>query len=40
VEGVGVQPDVVTPLTRTDLLAGRDAALEAARAWLAGDPRP
>ena len=40
VEGVGVQPDEVTPLTRTDLLAGRDAALEAARAWLAADPRP
>jgi carboxyl-terminal processing protease len=40
VEGVGVQPDEVTPLTRSDLLAGRDAALEAARAWLAGDPRP
>lgn len=35
VEGVGVQPDEVTPLTRADLLAGRDAALEAARAWLA-----
>ena len=35
VEGTGVQPDVVTPLTRADLSAGRDAALEAARAWLA-----
>jgi carboxyl-terminal processing protease len=35
VEGDGVRPDEVTPLTRADLLAGRDAALEAARAWLA-----
>ena len=34
VEGKGVQPDEVTPLTRADLVAGRDAALEAARAWL------
>jgi carboxyl-terminal processing protease len=40
VEGVGVQPDQVTPLARTDLLAGRDAALEAARLWLAGAGRP
>jgi C-terminal processing protease CtpA/Prc len=34
IEGTGVMPDEVTPLTRADLLAGRDAALEAARAWL------
>ncbi len=39
VEGPGVQPDERTPLTRADLLAGRDAALEAARAWLARHPR-
>ncbi len=39
VEGPGVQPDEPTPLTRADLLAGRDAALEAARAWLARQPR-
>lgn len=35
VEGIGVVPDEATPLTRRDLVAGRDAALEAARAWLA-----
>ncbi len=35
VEGDGVTPDELTPLTTRDLLAGRDAALEAARAWLA-----
>lgn len=35
VEGVGVQPDTRTPLVRSELAAGRDAALEAARAWLA-----
>lgn len=35
VEGRGVQPDVVTPLVRADLRAGRDAALEAALKWLA-----
>lgn len=35
VEGTGVIPDVHTPLTRADLATGRDAALEAARAWLA-----
>ena len=35
VEGRGVVPDVVTPLSRRDLLNGRDAALDAARAWLA-----
>ena len=34
VEGVGVQPDEVTPLTRADLIAGKDAALEAARRWI------
>lgn len=35
VEGPGVQPDEVVPRTRADLLAGRDAPLEAARLWLA-----
>lgn len=35
VEGRGVQPDEMTPLRRADLRAGRDAALEAARVWLA-----
>lgn len=40
VEGTGVQPDEVTPLTRADLRAGRDAALEAARAWIARVAKP
>lgn len=35
VEGIGVVPDVVTPLRRADLAAGRDAPLHAARRWLA-----
>lgn len=35
IEGIGVQPDTPTPLTRRGLAAGRDVALEAARAWLA-----
>lgn len=38
-EGRGVIPDVVTPLTRADLLAGRDPALDAALRWLAARPR-
>jgi carboxyl-terminal processing protease len=33
VEGRGVVPDEPVPLRRADLLAGRDAALEAAVAW-------
>jgi carboxyl-terminal processing protease len=33
-EGRGVIPDDVIPLTREDLLAGRDAVLEAALAWI------
>jgi len=37
VEGRGVVPDTVVPLTRRDLLAGRDAQLEAALAWIAGN---
>ena len=34
VEGRPVVPDVATPLRRSDLRAGRDAALEAALAWI------
>jgi carboxyl-terminal processing protease len=34
VEGRGVIPDVAVPLTRADLLAGRDAPLEAAIRWI------
>ena len=33
-EGRGVIPDVEAPLKRQDLLAGRDAALDAALAWI------
>ena len=33
-EGRGVIPDQAVPLKRDDLLAGRDAALEAALAWI------
>jgi carboxyl-terminal processing protease len=35
----GVAPDEPTPLTRRDLLAGRDAQLEAALTWIARQPR-
>lgn len=38
VEGVGVRPDQATPLRVKDLRAGRDAALDAARAWIASRP--
>jgi carboxyl-terminal processing protease len=34
VEGVGVRPDVVLPVRRDDLLAGRDAPLDAALRWI------
>jgi carboxyl-terminal processing protease len=34
IEGAGVTPDVPVPLTRADLLAGRDAPLEAALRWI------
>jgi hypothetical protein len=34
VEGVGIVPDKATPLRRRDLVNGRDAAMDAARAWL------
>ena len=33
-EGLGVTPDVETPLTRQALLAGKDPALDAAIAWI------
>lgn len=33
-EGRGVVPDEAVPITREDLLAGRDATLEAALAWV------
>lgn len=33
-EGVGVTPDVETPVTREALLAGKDPALDAAVAWI------
>jgi carboxyl-terminal processing protease len=33
-EGIGVMPDVVTPLTREALLEGKDPALDAAIAWV------
>ena len=35
-EGRGVVPDQPVPLTRADLLAGRDPALDAALAWIDG----
>ena len=38
-EGRGVVPDEATPLSREDLLAGRDRALEAALAWIDGADR-
>jgi carboxyl-terminal processing protease len=33
-EGLGVTPDVETPLSREALLAGKDPALDAAIAWI------
>ena len=38
IEGSGVAPDQVVPLTRAGLLAGRDAVLDAALQWIAGRP--
>lgn len=35
IEGRGAVPDVLVPLRRAELLAGRDAALEAAVRWIA-----
>jgi carboxyl-terminal processing protease len=37
VEARPIVPDVETPLVRADLLAGRDAALEAALTWIDGE---
>ncbi len=37
-EGRGVAPDTRAPWKRRDLLAGRDAALEAACRWILGQP--
>lgn len=39
VEGVGVVPDEASPLRIADLRAGRDAALNAARSWIAAGAR-
>ena len=36
-EGIGVTPDVEAPPTRELLLAGRDAALDAALDWIHSD---
>jgi carboxyl-terminal processing protease len=33
-EGLGVTPDVETPVTRAALLAGRDPAVDAAVSWI------
>ncbi len=38
-EGSGVRPDEEVPLTRADLLAGRDAALASAAAWIETETR-
>jgi len=38
-EGRGVVPDEAVPLTRADLLAGRDPVLDAAVRWIAARPR-
>lgn len=38
IEATGVAPDVVLPLTRKNLSAGRDAALAASLAWAGGQP--
>jgi carboxyl-terminal processing protease len=38
-EGIGVVPDEPVPLTRADLLAGRDPVLNAAMRWISGEKR-
>jgi carboxyl-terminal processing protease len=38
-EGRGVVPDEPVGVTRADLLAGRDPAIEAAVRWIAAQPR-
>ena len=40
IEGRGVVPDEIAPLTRDALLAGRDAPVDAAVAWLRTQPTP
>jgi carboxyl-terminal processing protease len=37
-EGAGVTPDVIVPLTREALLAGEDSALREAFQWIASHP--
>ena len=39
VEGTGVVPDVAVPVTRSQLLQGRDPALDAALVWAASGPK-
>jgi carboxyl-terminal processing protease len=39
-EGLGVTPDVETPITREALLAGKDPALDAAVAWIKQQKTP
>lgn len=38
IEGAGVVPDEITPLSEKDLAAGRDTALEAAMRWIESNP--
>lgn len=38
IEGAGVVPDEITPLSEKDLAAGRDTALEAAMRWITSNP--
>jgi carboxyl-terminal processing protease len=38
IEGAGVVPDEITPLTVKDLSAGIDTALEAAMRWIRSNP--
>ena len=38
IEGAGVMPDEITPLSGKDLAEGRDAALEAAMRWIRSNP--
>jgi carboxyl-terminal processing protease len=40
VEGRGVVPDETVPLTRADLSAGRDAAIDAAVRWIERTRQP
>ena len=40
IEGVGVRPDTIVPLTRAALLAGLDAPLEAALDWIRDRDEP